>query len=156
MANIAKRAGVSVATLYVYYADKQAMLSAVYLEIKALFDDDLMQPQGGSLSLETCLKLTLRTYARLICAHPKEAAVMQIFNHNPELVTAETFQLAMAHAKPLQDLYQQGVQTGILRDTAPEILIAFSFSAFDSLQERRSRDQQLLSEVEIETIIEMS
>ncbi|WP_461244129.1 TetR/AcrR family transcriptional regulator [Secundilactobacillus muriivasis] len=156
VAKIAKRAGVSVATLYIYYQDKQDMLSAVYLDIKDKIDGELFKPQPEGLTIDRRFKLMLTNYATAIRQYPKEAAVMRVFNSNPELISADAYQNGMARAQPLHALYHQGLKSGQLRQVSPELLIAFTFQPLDSLADARFRASQPLTDDEVSTMIEMA
>ncbi|MCY6380753.1 TetR/AcrR family transcriptional regulator [Hoeflea prorocentri] len=46
VSRIAKRAGVSAGTIYVYYPNKDEMLQSIYLEIKSLLHDAMMTASG--------------------------------------------------------------------------------------------------------------
>lgn len=156
VAKIAKRAGVSAATLYIYYADKQALLSAVYLAIKDQIDGELFKHQAPERSIEAQFKLALHNYADALRRYPREAAVMRIFNANPALISPVAFEAGMARAQPLAALCTQGVAQQAMRAVAPELFIAFTFTPLDSIAEASFRSGQPLAEATVNALIEMA
>ncbi|WP_010621134.1 TetR/AcrR family transcriptional regulator [Paucilactobacillus suebicus] len=156
VAKIAKKAGVSVATLYIYYSDKKDMLGKVYLKIKDLIDAKLFNefdPQGP---FEQQFKRLLRNYADAICTYPEKAAVMRVFNSNPNLVAEDVYSQSMDLGKPVADLYRHGLEEKLIRQYEPEIFISFTFNAIDSLAQIRFMQGKTLTKDEVDQLIEMA
>lgn len=156
VAKIAKKAGVSQATLYVYYSDKKAMLGQVYLNVKNLIDTKLFAKVNPTGSVAEQFRLILHNYADAITTYPREAAVMRVFNRNPDLLPPAIFQIGMDLGQPIQQIYQKGIQENSLRPLAPELLIAYTFQPLDVIEELRFRHQQTMTKAEIDTMIEMA
>lgn len=156
VAKIANCAGVSVATLYIYYRNKKDMLSAVYMKIKDTIDPELFADLNHDESVGAQFRLILQNYAHAIGRHPKEAAVMRVFNANPELIEADVYKAGMNRGKPLQKIYRQGVEMGLFRDVSPELMLPFTFSPLDQLAETRFRQGTVLAQSEIDSLVEMA
>ncbi|WP_165815264.1 TetR/AcrR family transcriptional regulator [Levilactobacillus bambusae] len=156
VAKIAKQAGVSPATLYIYYKDKKAMLGQVYLNIKALIDAKLFanfDPKGDT---EFQFKLLLMNYATALNAYPRESMVMGVFNEHPDIIPDDVFETGMNLAQPIQDFYEKGLLDHRLRAAAPEIVIAYTFEPITSVAQIRFKENQLLSKADIQVLIEMA
>ena len=156
VAKIAKLAGISPATLYIYYQDKQDMLSQVDLQIKDHIDTQLFAAHDEQATVAAQFRLLLTNYAHALRLYPKEAAAMRIFNQTPELVAPAAYAQSMARAKPIARLYQQGIATKALRNLAPELLIAFTFQPLDQLAENHFRAATPFTDAEIATAIDMA
>ncbi|NLR10586.1 MULTISPECIES: TetR/AcrR family transcriptional regulator [Lactobacillaceae] len=84
-AKVAKMAGVSPATLYIYYQDKTDMLSRIYELVK----DDLHAGLLATLHatpvvLDQQLRAMLRYAVAQYRVHPQEAQFVQVLWNNPE------------------------------------------------------------------------
>ncbi|ANZ61944.1 TetR/AcrR family transcriptional regulator [Secundilactobacillus paracollinoides] len=156
VAKIAKRAGVSQATLYIYYADKQAMLGQAYLNIKNKIDPMLFSGVDPRAAVEDQFRLVLKNYADAMNAYPREGEVMRIFNSHADLVPEDVFTAGMDRAKPLDFIYQKGVSEGILRELAPEFIIAYTFTPLDQIAEIRYRHDSKLSDTDVHALIDMA
>lgn len=155
ISKIAKRAGVSQATIYIYYADKEAMLSHVYLGIKELFDGELFARVDEGSSAKAQLVTILMNFVHASLRHPREAFVMQSVNDNPSLVSAEAFAAGLQQSKQLGTLYQRALKEDIIRDISPALVVAFTFQPLRFLVTDAYRRDQELTDAEVNTAIEM-
>jgi len=157
VAKVAKQAGVSPATLYIYYSDKQAMLGQVYLEIKQLIDARLYQnfdPQSEDVKKQ--FETLLTNYANALNLYPEEATVMGVFNDNPDLIPEEVYQTGMDLAQPIKDLYTNALKRDVIKRILPEILIAYTFEPINNIARLRFDNGELLSKDDIKQLIDMA
>jgi len=157
VAKIAKQAGVSSATLYIYYKDKKAMLGQVYLEIKAIFDAKLyanFDPDNDDAKGQ--FETLLNNYANALNLYPEKAMVMGVFNDNPDLIPDDVYQQGMELAQPVKDFYANSLRLQTMRNVSPEILISHTFTPINNIAEIRFRDGKPLSKDDIQTLIEMA
>lgn len=110
IAKIARQVGVSKATMYVYYHDKTDMLGKIFLEVKQLLDDGLDQAIQDDEPFKERLKTVLTHFANRFVEYPYETNFMRAILANPDLVEPEVIEQSQNMAKPLFDLFAEGVK----------------------------------------------
>lgn len=107
---IAKKANVSSGTPYVYYKDKEDMLSKVYIEVKEVVDGHLEEAIQKGKNIEEKLYYAISYLAKSVLLHPVETKYVMTFRNNKELLSEEAVVLANKNLKPLFDLYEEAYQ----------------------------------------------
>jgi len=153
---LAKRAGVSSGTPYVYYQDKTDMLGKIYLDVKTLVDDGLQADIDQGKTPEERLFNAVNHFAKQLVAHQLEANYLAAIEDNPQLVTAAVLQAGNQLAAPLKVAFEAAAATGRLKTTNPETVMALLFGPFTMvLRQRFAIDQPVLAS-ELETVIQFS
>lgn len=153
---LAKRAGVSSGTPYVYYQDKTDMLGKIYLDVKTLVDEGLQADIDQGKTPEERLFNAVNHFAKQLVAHQLEANYLAAIEDNPQLVTAEVLQAGNQLAAPLKVAFEAAAVTGRLKTTNPETVMALLFGPFTMvLRQRFAIDQPVLAS-ELETVIQFS
>jgi len=153
---LAKRAGVSSGTPYVYYQDKTDMLGKIYLDVKTLVDEGLQADIDQGKTPEERLFNAVNHFAKQLVAHQLEANYLAAIEDNPQLVTAAVLQAGNQLAAPLKVAFEAATATGRLKTTNPETVMALLFGPFTMvLRQRFAIDQPVLAS-ELETVIQFS
>lgn len=123
-AKVAKRAGVSPATIYLNYVDKTDMLSRLYEEVK----DDLHKGLAGAIAaagddVEAQIRAMLHYSIAQTVGHPKEAHFVSALWTNQELLDDAARAYGQTAAGPLVKLYQRISDAPEFID-APEVIVA--------------------------------
>ncbi|WP_125710420.1 TetR/AcrR family transcriptional regulator [Lacticaseibacillus porcinae] len=123
-AKVAKRAGVSPATIYLNYEDKTDMLSRLYEEVKA----DLHKGLAGVIaaagdSVEAQIRAMLHYSIEQVQAHPQESHFVSALWTNQELLDDAARAYGQTAAGPLVKLYQRIEDSPEFID-APEVIVA--------------------------------
>lgn len=131
-AKVAKRAGVSPATIYLYYQGKTDLLSRLYEEVK----DDLQKGLAGAIAQagpETAaqIRAMLNYSITQVQQHPKESHFSAALWTNQELLDDQARAHGNTEAGPLMALYQQ-IQADPAFIDAPAAVIA-TFSSVPSM-----------------------
>ena len=87
---LAKRAGVSSGTPYVYYRDKTDMLSCIYAQVWQALQEGLQTAIDSGRTTGEKLFFGLQHLAQMLLNHPQEAHFLLSVLNAPEFVTAET------------------------------------------------------------------
>jgi len=156
MAKIAKAAGVSPATMYIYYADKTDMLSQIYLGVKRLMDDGLEEKLNKSGSYIGKFQTLLWHFASKFRDYPLETAFMFTVQSSLAVITDDALKESETMAKPISELFEEGVQGGYLRYPNPDLVVAMSFAPLSSLIQARTLKSEVASDEEIQQLIEMA
>lgn len=124
ISKIAKRAGVSPATVYIYHENKEAMLQSIYVEcaeeVFAVVLAKAKAARGGAEKIE-CV---IRTYFDFMVRHEKLFAFIEQFASSPALThDCEQIQGFLR----MMDLLAQWQAEGILRGGSTVTLYALLF-----------------------------
>lgn len=106
---LAKRAGISSGTPYVYYKDKTDMLSCIYAQVWQGLQEGLQQAIDMGRTPGERLFFGLRQLAQTLLAHPQEAHFFLSVVNAPEFVTAEALQENSLPSPPLMAVYQEAI-----------------------------------------------
>lgn len=155
IAKIARKVGVSKATMYVYYADKTDMLSKIFLEVKGLMDEGLDQLLAKDLPFDQRVKSALIHFADKFVAYPYEANFMRAITDNPSLVKAGVIEQSMLMVQSLMDLFDEGVTNGYWVTDDLEILVALIFSPIQDLTETYFKKGQSVPKQKLTQMIDI-
>jgi AcrR family transcriptional regulator len=156
MGKIAKRAGVSSATAYVYYEDKTDMLSKIYLQVKDIMDSGLAEKMNTTDDLKEQTAIMMRHFAHRSLEHPLEANFMMAVQANPDMVSPYAIEQSMLMATPVTQLFERSLTSGMLRETDMDMVVAFFSAPMNYFIEQRFTKNQPVTDDEIEKIIKMS
>ena len=138
-AQIAKGAGVAEGTLFTYFANKDELLSQLYLELKTNLRDAIMAgyPSGGSLS-DRCRHFWDR-YIGWGSAHPlKRRAVRQLAVS--DRITEETKKLVGDAFGEFNDMMRECAAGGAMRHQPPAFATAIMSAIADTTMDFIARE----------------
>lgn len=123
VSKIAKRAGVSPATLYIYYKNKEDLIVSTYMEIKTCLGNAVMDHFDPNRPVRDAVMQAGRNLFKHIGTNPEVFYFAEQFSNSPynNLVDQEKLQLTF---KPLMDILQYGIDQKIIKDAPFEILFA--------------------------------
>ncbi|KRM74903.1 TetR/AcrR family transcriptional regulator [Secundilactobacillus collinoides] len=132
MSKIAKKAGVSQATIYLTYESKEDMLTSIYVEAKDILDSQTKVDLDPATDIETKLKQLFTNYVKTLLAHPEQALYMDAVNNTPELIERNVYQEMMHRNDDIQALVTAGQKAGTLAKVPFPLLVAFTFDSINS------------------------
>lgn len=126
VSKIAGEAGVSPATLYVYYKNKEDLIVSTYLEIKRDMGAVALQSVDEKDPVRDILHQVWRNIFSYVSANREEFRFTEQFANSPyrELVNKEEVEQSFL---PLIRTVQRGIDEKILKNVSFDILAAFMF-----------------------------
>jgi len=125
MSKIAKIAGVSPATIYIYFENKQDLINQLYLEVKKSFSNYAFNNYSDNLSVEKGFELIWFNIADFKLNQIEEAIFLSQCDNTP-LIDEKSRQEGIKHLQPLLNLWERGQKEGIIKPISPYILYAFT------------------------------
>ena len=125
---IAKRVKVSTATAYVYFENKEDMISKVYISVKQLFDEGLKDSIEQGTTMRERLFHCVFHFVRRFCEHPREANFVLALQDNPEYLSDEAIKVAEYYTKPMRELYEEALDQRLLKAQNVSEINAFLFA----------------------------
>jgi len=126
VSKIAKEAGISPATVYIYYKNKEDLLVSTYMNIKRDFIQALLKNLDKSLPLRDILKQIWFNLFEFISKNQAEFRFTEQFANSPfndRVDTAEIDKMLL----PLIELIEYGKAQKMIKDVPLELIIAFCF-----------------------------
>jgi len=139
MSKIAKMAGVSPATIYLYFENKQDLINKLYLEIKASFSQYAFKDYDPEMPVKKEFESIWFNIADYKLNKMDEAMFLLQCDNSP-MIDEESRQEGLKHLQPLLDLWERGKREGIIKPISPFLLYAntiYPFSFLMSMHERK-------------------
>ena len=130
MLKIAKMAGVSPATIYIYFENKQDLINQLYLETKASFSDYAFMDYLTNLPVKNGFELIWRNIAQFKIQQVDEASRQE----------------GLKNLQPLLDLWERGQKEGIIKNISPYLLYAYTIYPLTFLMTMQKRSDFELTE----------
>jgi AcrR family transcriptional regulator len=126
VSKIAREAGVSPATLYVYYENKEDLLVSTYVEIKKKFAAEVMRGHDPTLPIRDRLKHFWNNAFVFIKKEPGLFQFSEQFAKTPYANLVDSAAVEK-HFSPIFDTLRDGIAQKIIKDISLEILAVFMF-----------------------------
>ena len=136
VAKIAKEAGISPATIYVYYKNKEDLLVSTYIEIKRGLSEAILENFDGSLPIRDILKNVWFAMFEYISTHPDYFQFTEQFSNSPYSALVNKVEVEK-YFNPLIEVIQRGIEQKIIKNVNFDILSAFMFYPIMVLSNQR-------------------
>ena len=145
MAKIAKLAGVSPATIYLYFENKQDLINSLYLEVKKSFSDLAFQGYEETMSVKKGFEMIWFNIAHYKLTSISEANFLSQCDTSPMIDEAIRIE-GLKNLQPLLDLWKRGKSEGIIKPISDYVLYAHTIYPLSFLLEMQQRNIFTLDE----------
>ncbi|PKG22644.1 TetR/AcrR family transcriptional regulator [Niallia nealsonii] len=153
MSKIAKAAGVSTSTLYTYYENKEDMFRKVYMDVKM----QMHSACNRGISKDETVKQSVRKICENLLEFMQEHKDYFFFieqSSNSPLVTPIMHKEIEVQSQETIEVFERGIQEGILKRTSPILLIGFCFYPISQLY-KESCQQGMLQDIDYYLVFQM-
>lgn len=145
VSKIAKEAGVSPSTLYVFFENKEDLLVSTYVEIKHRMSGALLADFDDGLPIRDIIKgVWYRTF-EFISGHLDDYDYVEQFANSPYSSLVDR-QVLEREWLPIIQVFQRGIEQKILKDADMNILGAYMFHPVSRLANKRVCQDFVLDE----------
>ena len=152
---LAKRAGVSVATTYIYYENKADLLGQLFSKVQENLITQLPMPDQ-TLTPQDQFATLMRDYAANFEKHPKQAAFMATMVANPEFLPDDMQGEGSLLSPAMLTVIKQAYQQQLLTTANVDIIVAQALQPMQWLMQSRLRNNLSVSEDELNTLIQLA
>jgi AcrR family transcriptional regulator len=138
-ATIAKVAGVAEGTLFTYFATKDELLNRLYLELKSELSEAMLPATGKSSNARDRLRLGWQQYVRWGVSSPEKRKVLAQLGVS-DRITEQTKAAGMRAFTEINDMLQESIASGALRDRPPAFVGAIMASLAETTMDFMARD----------------
>jgi AcrR family transcriptional regulator len=155
MSKIAKKANVSVATIYVYFENKEDLLSKLYLMVKQKLSVKMLIGLDQTTSVKTGFELVLRNYIGFVLRNKDYFLFIEQFTNSP-LIQKFCIDESASLFKSVFLLFEQGKKDKLFKQVHTNILITYSCMPIVELAKEHFRGELELTAEMITELINMS
>ncbi len=135
ISKIAKSAGVSPATIYIYFENKEDLISKLYLNIRREMGEFVMQDVDLDGCIEAAYKKLWLNYYHYCLKYHKEFDYTMQFSNSPYSKDYHS-EYGMCYFSKVYELFKIGKERKIIKPISDEILFAFTFYPASQLAKR--------------------
>jgi AcrR family transcriptional regulator len=145
MSKIAKMAEMSPATIYIYFENKQDLINQLYLEIKETFSTFAFKNYNEEQCVKDSFKQVWYNIAHFKLNKEEESNFLSQCDNTP-IIDEKIKREALKHLQPLIDLWERGIQEGVLKPISPYLLYAFTIYPLAFLTNKQHKNSCELKE----------
>ena len=132
MQKLAKAAGISPATLYIYYADKDDLIRTLGIDLGNRFAETTLTGFDAKMSLREGLKKQWQNRSRYLLENPMEANAWEVIRHSP--VGLEVANLITGQIGPVMaEFARNAVKNSELREMPLEVYWSITYGPLYTL-----------------------
>ena len=155
VSKIAGEAGISPATLYIYYKNKEDLLVSTYVEIKRNIAGAVHEGFDETLPIRDILRRVWFRMFDYISRHPDYFQYTEQFAHSPYQALVDKGEIE-AFFEPVIRVLRRGIEQKIIKNVDFHILTAFIFHPILAISNARVCLDFELTEKNIETAFAMA
>lgn len=126
MSKIAKAAGVSPATIYIYFKNKEDMLNQLYLMVKREISEAMLDGIDDNLSVAIGFERVWKNSCSYLLSHPAKFVFSEQFANSP-LVNRICVEEISGYYQTIISLLEHGQREGIFKDIPLELFTTFFY-----------------------------
>lgn len=156
MSKIAKHASVSVATIYVYFDNKDDVFRKVYLHVKEKMSRQMTRHLDASMSICDAHRQIMTDLLDFIRNNRNEFLFMEQFTASPmldRLLLQESSELAI---HTLHDFIDRGKRENLLKQYDNTLLLSYCYFPIARLATAEIRHRIEITERDLDAVIQMS
>jgi AcrR family transcriptional regulator len=142
---IAKKAGVSVGTIYHYFTSKEQLIFALYDNLKLDFSRKLMAGYSEKLSLKQNLKIFWMNTFDYYFENPTEINYLEQYDHSPNMKEVNMEEM-MGILAPFFSIVTKGIAGGKIKDLNIYVIIALTVDVAISLSKKHIKGEITLDD----------
>ncbi|ANW97450.1 transcriptional regulator [Wenyingzhuangia fucanilytica] len=155
MSKIAKMAGVSPGTIYLYFENKQDLINKVYLEVKVAFTNYAFQNYDEKMSVKRGFEVIWKQIADFKLKEVEEARFLSQCDNTP-MIDEESRNEGIKHLQPLLDLWDRGQKEGIIKKGSHYLLYAYTIYPLAFLMNAQCKNEIKITQEQIQNAYVMA
>lgn len=149
ISKIAKEAGVSPATIYIYFANKEDLLTTLYVEVRREMAGAILDSIDESLEVVDAFRLLWENLLAYYLAYPDHFVFAEQFNNSPIVDSVDPADVD-THFEPYVRLIERGQALGQLKEIPANLINAFVFYPLTELAKHHVKAGTPMEDDELE------
>ncbi len=147
ISKIAKKANVSPATIYIYFKNKEDLLTVIYYEIRKKAGDSVLTNIDPNMSLEERFSAIWLNSFSFYLKHPEYIQYREQFEQTKMMEDIKTDEFELINY--VAEIFTKGIKDKVIQDLPIPILISFAFIPIITLLNFHFSNIQTMNEKEI-------
>ncbi len=139
MSKIAREAGVSPATIYIYFQNKDHLLTSLYVEVKREMSHAILDSLDDDLEIRDAFRLMWENLYAYYLAYPDHFVFAEQFCNAPIVDSVQQEEME-GFFDSFTRLIERGQESGVLKDVPMDLLAAFAFHPLTQLAKQHVKD----------------
>lgn len=153
VSKIAKEAGVSPATIYIYYDNKEDMLREIYLELKKNMFSCIFKNIAEGMDAKKTFYSLCESYYKYIEAYKREYNFIKQFKSCPAL--CEKCKGEIDYISKVNNLINGFKEKGIIKNIDNKLIFSFLLFSIEGISENRLNGMVFISDNMLDNVYEM-
>lgn len=153
VSKIAKEAGVSPATIYIYYDNKEDMLREIYLELKKNMFTYIFKNITNDMDAKMTFYSICKSYYEYIEEYKEEYNFIKQFKSCPAL--CEKCEGEMDYISKVNNLINRFKEQGIIKSIDNKLIFSFLLFSIEGISENKSNGIVFIPDSMLESVYEM-
>lgn len=154
MSKIAKNAGVSASTLYVYFENKDDLIQKIYSDAKIRMLLSCLKGINENQNIQQAIRKIGENLLDFIHSNKNYFLFIEQTSNSP-LINLNAEDEIINLENKLVGIFENGVKKGILKNISPVLLMSFCFYSISQLYKDENIEEILLKYIEFDSIFEM-
>lgn len=155
MSKIAKKAGVSSSTIYVYFENKNDMINKLYLTVKQKMSQQMFYGIDASTPVKAGFELVFRNYLNFLLKYKDYFLFIEQFANSP-LIQNLSREEGLSLFLPMYQLFERGKSENIFKKVDTNLLIIYAYASINQVAKACLNGEFELNEEKLEKMIQMS
>ncbi|MNO73128.1 Fatty acid metabolism regulator protein [compost metagenome] len=155
VSKIAKRAGVSAATIYIYFENKEDMLSKIYVQAKQKMSDRVFRGVDPTAPIRKRFDTFLTNFVEFIISNKDEYLFMEQVSNSPLLrnwCLEETQELYA----PVYEIFEEGKGQNLFKPVDLPLLVVYAIVPLAQLAKEQFKDLFQFDDEKLRIALDMS
>jgi AcrR family transcriptional regulator len=153
VSKIAKKAGVSPATIYIYYENKEEMLKELYIELKERMISFILRDTDNLMQAKKTFYLISKAYYEFILSNKDEYYFIKQFKSCPAL--HDQCDQNLSSYKKINEIINNYKEQGIIKDVDNSLIFAFLLFSVEGISEYNLSGKCCISENSFDQVYDM-
>jgi AcrR family transcriptional regulator len=155
VSKIAKEAGISPATIYIYHENKEDLIVSTYMTIKKNLTKALMKDFDDTLPIRDILRKVWLNSFRYAIEYRAHFRFKEQFSNSPYISMIDESKIDEM-LMPLVNVFMRGIEQKILKDVGLNLFLAFTFYPVVALSNPHAGTGFEAKDVDIEKAFDMA
>ncbi|MCW3792655.1 TetR/AcrR family transcriptional regulator [Paenibacillus sp. LS1] len=155
MSKIAKKAGVSASTIYLYFENKEDMLNKLYLSLNKKMSLEVFYNFDDTIPLKSAFQDTLNKFIYFIVNNKDYFLCIEQFSNSPIVYNLSPTEENELY-EPLVGLFKRGKTQNVFKQVDIRLLYIFMFSPAVQYVKEHFQGQIELHQEELDELVQMS
>ena len=154
MSKIAKAAGVSASTIYIYYENKEDMFQKIYIDVKTQMLNASMKGISDTEPVSQSVRKFCKNVLNFARNHEDYFLFMGQAGDSPVILSAHNEEIRELLQKALAP-FERGIREGVLKETSPALLSGFCVYPITQFYIDNCHQKDTFGDIDYEVVFDM-